>query len=193
MDILNRWTRAVLFSADVGSFGAAITAAIEAGADLRDANLTGADLHDANLRAANLRAANLTGADLTGANLTGANLHDANLRDANLTDANLTGVRDDLFAVLDSAPAEVPALLCALQEGRVDGSSYQGECSCLVGTIATARGVNFDDIPGLRPDSNRPAERWFLAIRPEMSGNNPIVAKTIEWVGEWLRKNETAK
>ena len=49
MDILNRWTRAVLFSADVGSFGAAITAAIEAGADLRDA-----DLHDANLRAANL-------------------------------------------------------------------------------------------------------------------------------------------
>ena len=161
MDILNRWTRAVLFSADVGSFGAAITAAIEAGADLRDANLTGADLHDANLRAANLR------------------------------DANLTGVRDDLFAVLDSAPAEVPALLCALQEGRVDGSSYQGECSCLVGTIATARGVNFDDIPGLRPDSNRPAERWFLAIREDAPVTHPVVALTVGWVEEWQKARET--
>ena len=167
MDILNRWTRAVLFSADVGSFGAAITAAIEAGADLRDANLTGADLHDANLRAANLRDANLTGADLTGADLTGA---------------DLTGVRDDLFAVLDSAPAEVPALLCALQEGRV--------CSCLVGTIATARGVNFDDIPGLRPDSNRPAERWFLAIREDAPVTHPVVAITIGWVEEWQKARE---
>ena len=182
--IKHRWTEAVLFEFDATdeqrASGLAMRAALE------KAKHSGADLIGANLRDADLRGANLRGANLRDANLTGADLHDANLRAANLTD-----VRDDLFAVLDSAPAEVPALLCALQEGRVDGSRYQGECSCRVGTIATARGVNFDDIPGLRPDSNRPAERWFLAIREDAPVTHPVVAITVGWVEEWQKARET--
>jgi len=106
---IKHWiTGAVLFahSADVNGIGIALRAAIESGADLRDADLRGANLYDANLRCANLRGANLYDADLRDANLRGANLRganlrganlrcadlrDADLRDANLYDANLRG------------------------------------------------------------------------------------------------------
>lgn len=93
-----------------------------------------------------------------------ANLRDANLGGADLTGANLTLFRDDLWAVFSAAPAEVPAVLAALKEGRVNGSAYSGECACLVGTIANARHCDYESIPGLRPDARRPAEQWFLGI-----------------------------
>jgi len=150
-------------------------------ANLRDANLSGANLRDANLSGANLRDANLRGANLRGANLRGANL-----RGANLSDANLSGAREDLFAVLSAAPAEVPALLLAIHEGRVDGSFYQGDCACLVGTIANARGCNYGEIPGLHPNADRPAERLFLALRPgDTPARHPIAQLVTEWIGEW--------
>jgi uncharacterized protein YjbI with pentapeptide repeats len=170
------------------------------GADLRGANLRGADLGDANLRGANLRRADLGGAnlrraDLGGANLRGADLGGANLRGADLGGANLEGadlggaktdeIKADLWSILDLAPAEVPGLLLALRESRVDGSVYEGECACLVGTIANVRGCHFEAIPGLEPSASRPAERWFLAINPFLSVKHPVVALTIEWIEEW--------
>jgi len=104
--IKNRFTGAVIFecefSADVADkeyrfqLGFAVKKAVEARANLADANLGGAYLADANLEdaylgGANLADANLGGANLGGANLGGANLADANLGGANLADANLWG------------------------------------------------------------------------------------------------------
>ena len=88
--------------------------------------------------------------------------------------------------MLDAAHAEAPALLTALREGRIDGQTYTGECACLVGTIAKARGCDVHDIAGLKMDAKRPAERWFLAIRPEMPLSHPIVAITEKWIADWL-------
>ncbi|ASC63625.1 hypothetical protein B9P52_04660 [Achromobacter denitrificans] len=97
-EIKNRWTGTVLFTADVpeGTESGLITRvaleqAVEARANLGDANLRGANLRGANLGDANLRGANLRGANLGDANLRGANLGGANLRGANLADANLGG------------------------------------------------------------------------------------------------------
>lgn len=119
--------------------------------------------------------------------LSAANLSDANLRDANLRDANLTPIRDDIWAVLSSAPREVPAVIEALKAGSVDGSTYHGPCACLVGTIAKKREVGVDDIEGLRPNSSRPAERFFMGIRsgdtPETSQHSALALK---WCEEWL-------
>jgi hypothetical protein len=172
--------------------GADLTGAVLRGADLTGAVLTGAVLTRADLTGAVLRGADLTGAVLRGAVLTGAVLRGAVLRGADLRGADLTGavltpIRDDVWNVLDAAPAEVPALVLAVREGRVNGSAYQGECACLLGTIANVRGCKFDDLgPGLRPDSERPAEKWFLAIRtgdrPETSQVSAIVA---DWIVEW--------
>ena len=216
---IKRWTDgAVLWSGEAESLGEAARKAIAAGADLtgadltgavlRYADLTGAVLRDAVLRDADLTGADLTGADLTGADLTGAVLRyavlryavltGAVLRDAVLTGAVLTGavlrdVRDDLYAVLALSPGEVPGLLTLLRDGRVNGSLYEGECACLVGSLANLRGVHFKSIPGLVPNNERAAERWFLAIREgDTPSTSPIAAITAEWIEAWLRERDAA-
>ena len=59
IEIKNRWTGGVVFACEAGSMKLAVKAAIEAKANLREA-----DLSRANLRGANLREADLSGADL---------------------------------------------------------------------------------------------------------------------------------
>ncbi|HXG71303.1 MAG TPA: pentapeptide repeat-containing protein [Gemmatimonadaceae bacterium] len=168
--------------------GAYLTDAYLTGANLTDANLTDADLTDAYLTGAYLTGADLTDANLTDAYLTGANLTGAYLTGADLTGANLTSIRDDLWAVLSGAPAEVPALLTAITAGRIDGSTYAGECACLVGTIANARGCGYRQLGAtLQPNSDRPAEIWFLGIRPgDTPSTNVRSAFASEWITDWL-------
>jgi hypothetical protein len=81
----------------------------------------------------------------------------------------------------------VPALLAALREGRVNGSVYDGECACLVGTIANARGCRYNEVPGLLPDSSRPAEAWFLSIGIGDTPERSLVTRITErWIEEWM-------
>jgi hypothetical protein len=156
-------------------------------ADLAGADLAGADLTGANLTRAYLAGADLAGADLTRADLTRAYLAGADLAGANLTRADLDAIKKDFFEVLSVTPAEVPFLRKTLVTGRIAGTAYEGECRCLVGTIAEAKGCDYRNIPGLIPDASRPAERWFLAIRrgrtPE---NHPVAAITLGWIDEFL-------
>ncbi len=192
MKIFNRWDNSiVIFEDESGTMRETVLAAIALDANLTDANLTDANLTDANLTYANLTYANLTRANLTRANLTDANLTYANLTRANLTwanltRANLTHIKNDIWDILLRAPGEIDALLKVLREGKVDGSVYEGDCACLVGTIANACHMKLADMEFIKPDSARPAERWFLAIRP---GHTPdksaVVAKTIEWIEEF--------
>jgi uncharacterized protein YjbI with pentapeptide repeats len=173
--------------------GANLTKADLTGADLRGASLTEADLTEADLTGANLRGASLTEADLTEADLTGANLRGANLRGANLRGADLRVCRDDFWAVLCSAPREAFALRQALIDGKVDGSTYSGECACLVGTLAKARHCSYDAIPGLRPDGGGPAERFFLAIRKgDTPETNQASKLALEWTDEWIANMRSA-
>jgi hypothetical protein len=159
------------------------------GADLTDANLAYADLSGTDLTNANLSRASLTNANLSRAKLTNANVIDADLAYASLSRANLNGVVADLRLVLECAPAEVGELLAVLRRGGVDGRFYEGECACLVGTLANVRGVRFDAFPGLRPNSARPAEVWALAIREgDTPGTSPIVKLTCEWIEAWMNE-----
>ena len=89
MDLINRFTNAVIFSAEVASIKDLVLAAIAAEANLYEADLRGADLSEADLRGANLREADLYEADLRGADLSEADLRGANLRGADLRGANL--------------------------------------------------------------------------------------------------------
>ena len=123
------------------------------------------------------------------ANLARANLADANLARADLYDEQLRPFKADLWTELTEtrAHAEVPGLIQALREGRVDGSKYEGECCCLVGTLANIRGVSFQEF---NPNSDRPSERWFMMIRQgdkagDKSGGGYAAQKAVEWCLEY--------
>ncbi len=141
------------------------------GADLRGADLRGADLHGADLHGADLHDADLRGAVLSRADLSRADLHGADLR----------AIEEDVRALVrDYATPEVLGLLRALYLGRVDGTTYSGECRCLVGTIAVARGCDVGDLPC---DASRLAERWALGISAgDAAPHHPVASLTAEWI-----------
>jgi hypothetical protein len=172
--------------------GANLEGAYLEGADLKGANLEGAYLKGADLKGAYLEGAYLEGAYLKGANLKGANLEGADLKGANLEGANLQPIRDDLWAVLSSAPHEVEGLRQAVIDGKIDGSTYTGICACLVGTIAKVAKKSHLDLPTLKPNSRRPAEIWFLMIKEgDKPKTNNASKLALQWIDEWL-ENITA-
>ena len=166
-------------------------------ADLRDANLSDANLNGADLRDANLRDAYLSGAYLSGANLRGANLRDANLSyanlsDANLSDANLNGadlgaIKNDYFAVLLKAIPEITNLRQAIIDGKIDGSTYDGKCACLCGTLEKSTSKTIARVICDQRDSNRPIERFFMGIK---KGDTPETSQfsklALDWLDEFL-------
>ena len=185
VEIKNRWTDAVILSRKVEAETEAtakrivLVQAVAEGANLRGANLVGADMEGANLVGADLGDADLVGAYLDGAYLDGANLRGAKLR----------GIRDDVWAILSCAPTEVPALRRAILDGRINGSTYRDDsgCGCLAGTLEIARGGGEKCIPALRHDSDRPAERFFLAIKKgDTPDTNQASRIALEWVDEWM-------
>ena len=192
MDVRNRWTGDIQFTAEIETgngllpperLGAAIVWARRKGLGLSGANLLGADLRGADLRGADLRGSTLRGADLRRTDLreavlSGVDLRNADLREAILGDAILNGadlrgadlsgtvlraIKADLWMTLASAQGEVAGLIAALREGRINGATYDGSCACLVGTLANVRGV---PVRTVDRGAGRFAEQWFAMIRP---------------------------
>lgn len=162
-------------------------------ADLQDANLQEADLQEATLQDADLRGANLLktnfyGAKLQGANLCGAIVRNTNFHKANLQRTDLTPIRDDIWAILSSSsPAEVLVLRMLINEGRIDGTIYEGSCACLVGTLAKIKHCHYSKIPAVTPNGNRPAELFFYEIRPGDTPKHSYFSKlALKWVDQWL-------
>ena len=214
-EIKSYWTGRVIFEAEIEcsidasegiKIGLAVRAAIEKNADLRNADLSGAVLRNAvlrnavlsgaDLRNAVLRNADLSGADLRNADLRNADLRNADLRNADLRNADLSGAvlrsfKADVWMTLTENRHEAAGVATAIREGRVDGSTYTGDCACLVGTIANVRQVNARD---LSHDPNRPAEQWFTMIHAgdkpgDDTGGGFAAGLALEWVEEWCLLN----
>ena len=185
IEIKNRWTRAVIYLCDVPD-------EVTSRMDLRHA-LEKAVVSGANLRDAELSGTNLSGSDLRGAELSDAELIGANLRDSDLRGANLREQKNDFWNILLHAPAEIQGLRLALTEGQVDGSTYEGACACLVGTIANVRHANYKEI-GIEPDISRPAECWFMGIKEgDTPETNQISRITVEWLDEFVTLLDAAR
>jgi Pentapeptide repeats (8 copies) len=177
--------------------GASLDGASLNGARLNGARLNGASLNRARLIGASLNRASLIGASLNrasliGASLIGASLIGASLDGANIEAADLSRIKADLYSVLEVVPSEAVGLHLAIREGRIDGSAYQGECACLVGTISNLKRCAYTSVPGLVPDADRFAERWFLGIsKGDTPESNPISRITAGWVAEWIAAHQS--
>ena len=190
-EILNRFDNSVIYSMDFAEddprsksekLGATVVQTIKNGVNLLGADLLGADLSDTNLSGANLSHVDLSHVVLSGTNLLGTNLSEADL-----SEADLRTFKACLWTTLTENATEVPGLVDSLQAGRVDGSKYEGDCVCLVGTIAKVKGVSHTD---LKPDSRNPSEQWFLMIskgdKPtDNTGGGFAARKVLEWIEEW--------
>ena len=155
IEIRNRWTGAVQFTASVEcdsatthgvKIGLAITWAINSGADLRGAVLRGAVLSNAVLRGAVLRGAVLSNAVLSGADLRGADLRGADLRGADLSGADLRGA-DLSGADLLGAPFRIEKIhqsvyKAASADGALDMNNWHAceTTHCRAGWIVTLAG-----------------------------------------------------
>ena len=180
-EIKNRFTGTVKFTAEIDCERGA-SRSIKIGLAVKWAIKNSADLTDTDLIGANLRDTDLIDANLTGTDLTGADLRDTNLR----------SFKSCLWMTLTENPREAAGVAKALKEGRVNGSTYSGDCACLVGTIANIRGVELD---ALKPNSRNPSEKWFMMIsegdKPKDDTGGGYAAKiALEWVEEWLALNE---
>jgi len=156
--------------------------AVKEGAYLIGANLEGADLIGANLIGAYLEGAYLIGANLRGAYLRGANLEGANLRDANLEGANektlpesyINQCSRDMLYVFEHARNELPYLREKLVTGHVNGTQYEGECACLLGSLGkgnmTCVKKVVKAIPYYDMGLHNFSEQWFYHIK---SGDTP--------------------
>jgi len=147
------------------------------GAYLRGAYLEGANLEDAYLRDANLRDANLRDAYLRGAYLEGGNLGGANLRDANektLPESYINQCSRDMLYVFEHARKELPYLREKLVSGHVNGTQYEGDCACLLGSLGKGNMTCIKKVVSAIPyydmGLHNFSEQWFYQIK---SGDTP--------------------
>ncbi len=176
--------------------GADLKGAYLEGAYLKGADLEGADLKGADLEGADLKGADLKGADLKGAYLKGADLKGADLKGADLKGADLEGAKNipksyinvcsrDMLFIFEHLKQELPFLRKKLIAGKIDGTQYEGECACLIGTIANAK-KNGDriktvceTIPFYEKGLHNLGEQWFYQIRKGDTPKNSFFAKHV--------------
>jgi hypothetical protein len=127
------------------------------------------------------------GSSFVGSSFDGSSFVGSSFVGSSFDDSSFDGECDakaDFIEVISRARLEIPAMVKALREGRVNGSTYEGECACLVGTLENAGAT------GLPHDSERPIERWFMMIsegdKPgDSSPGGYAIGKALEWALEY--------
>ncbi|NNE30800.1 MAG: hypothetical protein HKN40_00370 [Winogradskyella sp.] len=118
----------------------------------------------------------------------GADLSSADLSSANLSSADLSSIKNDYWVLLLNAIPEVKNLKKAIKYGKINGSTYEGECACLCGTLEKSTDNKLARrIYDLR-DSGRPIERFFLGIN---KGDTPENSQFSKLALDWLLEFES--
>ena len=112
----------------------------------------------------------------------------------NWSKARRAEARQDIRKILALAPSEVVGVRDALVADKINGNLYEGECCCLVGTIAKLRGISVQTqcwfYPlerAIRADPERPAEQFFASIREDETPETNGYAKlALSWIDEWI-------
>jgi len=98
-----------------------------------------------------------------------------------------------MFYVLLNSLPELKFLKQNIIDGNIDGSTYEGECACLSGTLIKGAKITngkqekevIKKIMDCR-DSSRPIERFFLGIKIGDKPRNSQFSKlALEWIEEF--------
>ena len=155
-------------------------------ADLQHANLQHADLQHADLQSTNLQNADLRYADLRSADLQYADLRYADLQYADLRSAKnwqdtewANQAKQNILFILSHLKSEVPWLRQALIDGKINGTQYEWECCCLIGTIGNQKGIEetCNTIPFYTKWLHNHAEQFFYQIREGDTPKNSEFSK----------------
>ena len=189
---IKTWSGAVLFEYE--SLDNTISKTVEKAVKAK-ADLSYADLRSADLRSADLRSANLSSADLRSVNLSYADLSSADLRSAkNLPQWFINQCSRDMLFIFQSLPSELPFLREKLVKGEVDGTQYEGDCACLIGTLANADGgikKVCEIIPYYDKGLHNFGEQWFWNIRlGDTPDNSFFVKHALELIDSILIKSK---
>src|SRR3990167_2405162 len=194
--IKDAYNAAVIFECEADSLNEAVKKAVRENislkyADLSGLNLSGSNLSNADLSGSNLSGSNLSNADLSGSNLSDAHLSCADLSGSTLSYTDLSAIKTDYFSVLSIAKDEVLSFYNLVLEGKINGRVYEGDCVCLVGSIANIRKENHEKLTiDLKPESTRPIEQFFAAIRRgDTPETNPVSAIVKNWTEEFMKEN----
>ena len=123
-----------------------------------------------------------------------ADLRGAGLKGADLEGADLGPIKWDFWGRLSVWPNEADGLLEAIKDGRINGSSYKGDCACFVGTVAKIKNKHHEDLNGLPADPSSPTEKLFLAIKTgDTPGTNPVSKIVAEWTAVFIKHRDAAR
>ena len=90
------------------------------------------------------------------------------------------------------AKNEVVGLYDFIQKGKINGSTYEGDCCCFVGQVANIRDEDYRKLSiDLRSDPNCPTETWFYGMSEGDTPASNIVSRiTAEWIEEFCKDSE---
>ena len=99
-----------------------------------------------------------------------ADLRSADLRLAkNIPQDYINICSRDMLFIFQALKSELPYLRKKIVEGEIDGTQYEGDCACLIGSLkkGTDGGVEkvCEFIPFYDKGLHNPAEQWFWQIR----------------------------
>ncbi len=113
----------------------------------------------------NLRGADLSSADLRGADLSSADLYGAK----NLPQWYINVCARDLLFVFEHLKNELPGLREKLVQGKVNGTQYEGDCACLIGSLANIQDKSTKEVCNYLPfydmGLHNYGEQWFWNIK----------------------------
>jgi hypothetical protein len=84
-----------------------------------------------------------------------------------------------MLFIFEHLKPELPGLRKALVEGRIDGTQYEGDCACLIGTLGNLNGSIeqvCSAIPFYEKGLNNYGEQWFYQIQEGDTPDNNLFA-----------------
>jgi hypothetical protein len=101
-----------------------------------------------------------------------------------------------MLFIFEHLKGELPFLREKLIKGEVSGTQYEGECACLIGTLANADGgveKVCSTIPFYEKGLENPGEQWFWNIRTGDTPKNSFFAEHALKLIDMVLEKDTAK